>query len=682
MNLALIILIIVEALVILCLIAFSIRNEFYYKKIREKAELIVRGKLDVEDIRIGENKGTFNVLASALNSIKSNLLAFVENTKGNVVTLSDAIDVLSKSVEANQMGNEQIAEGVSTVAVKAGEQLTLVKNNLNIIEVNNEQMQQIDQSILKIKEMLDHTVELSKSGIHNLDFYAHDMDEIANELTNSIEILTKFNVEIKRISEVGSFVIGISEQLKLLALNASIEAARAGQHGKGFAVVADEMNEMSNKTKEGMVTITQILGEIIESSGQVNETIKACENTFNKSKQTFTMVNQSFQSINQESFDIHDRVKDISSKFMKISENSDESKEMAAELLQASQLISSSTHEIAAASQETAAEAAQIGENVESLGSMLTGIQNLLKQFNTAVVPVNQVSSRPMKIVFLSLLDNDFWYGVRRGVFYAQKELAHKNVTVEFNYFVDSGPLLDEKVIQKIKECIEQKVDGIIMPGFMRAANEYLKEAIAKGIKVVPFNCDCSADVKKLACFSPDANEAGALAAKSLKKAIGKNGNVLIICGDLAVLVNKERRDSFAKELESTKGIRIADTKIVIDTPEAVYQEAVSYLKSHHNINAVYITSGMAPAVAKAIIDTGKKGKVVVVGFDDSQEILQYIKDGVIAATICQDPFGQGHDPIVWLYNHLVTGKPLPKEYMSCRLSVINKENVSSLIEA
>ena len=682
MNWALVILLIIETLVILSLIAFIIRNENYYRKIKEKAELIVKGHLDVEDIRINNPKSTLSFLAGALNAIKSNLLTFVENTKGNVVTLSDSIDTLSKSVEANQMGNEQIAEVVSTVAVKTGEQLDLVKKNLDIIESNNTRMQEIDQFMSNIKDMLDTTVDLSKHGISNLNYYETDMDAINTELTNSINILTKFNDDIKRISEVGAFIIGISEQLRLLALNASIEAARAGQHGKGFAVVANEMNEMSGKTKDGMVTINQILAGIVQSSEQVNDSIQSCENTFIKSKQTFQNVTASLQSINQQAFDIHHKMNDISDKFINIAQNSNKSEEIASDLLEASHLISSSTHEIAATTEEAAAESSQIGNNVDSLGNMLTGIQHLLKQFNTAVVPVNETSRKHIKIEFISLLDNDFWYGVRRGVFYAQKELADKNVTVEFTYFVDSGPTLDEKVRNKIQECIDQRVDGIIMPGFMVAADQYLKEAITKNIKVIPFNCDCSPDVNKLACFSPNAYEAGKLAGKCLKKILRKNGNVMILTGDLKILVNKERKDGFVKELETRKDIHIMDSFVVEDAPEKVYQKTLSYLKEHDNIDAIYITSGMAPSVAKAIIQTGNKGKVIAIGYDENVEILKLIKEGVIAATICQDPFGQGHDPIVWLYNHLVTGKPLPNVYMPCRLSVIDNDNVNNLIEA
>ena len=116
------------------------------------------------------------------------------------------------------------------------------------------------------------------------------------------------------------------------------------------------------------------------------------------------------------------------------------------------------------------------------------------------------------------------------------------------------------------------------------------------------------------------------------------------------------------------------------DNPDKVYNIALECLRTRNDVDAIYITSGMSPSVAKAIIDSGKEGKVVSVGFDHNEEIFNYIKRGIIVGAIGQDPFGQGHDPVLWMYNHLVTGEPLPSQYMPCRLSVVDKSNVDSLI--
>ncbi len=676
------ILAIIEAIILVVLAVVLLTSSLSHRMIMKKASLIVKGQLNVEDILVLGKKGSSAVIASAFNSIKSNLLTFIEETKGNVVTLSDATEVLSKSVVANQSGNEQIAGGVTTVVGKVNEQLDLVKTNLEVIEANNAQMQEIDCSANKIKELLDDTVEVSEKGLENLGDYENDIEAISKELEKSNELLTQFNEDIKSIKGVSDLIIGINNQLRLLAINASIEAARAGQVGKGFEVVAQEMKEMSDRTDQGMEEITKIVESIIESSKDVNGSIKTCEDTFIQSNETFREVSNSFQTITQQSSEIQEGINEISSKIDNITNNLDASKEQAAQLLDASQLISNSTHEIAAASEETAAESMHISENVDNLSGMLSGIQNLLKQFNTAVVPAEGGYDRKVKIAFLSMLDNDFWYGVRRGVFYAQKELADTKAVVDYLPFFTVGEERDKQVKDQILECINQKVDGIILPGFLDGGNEYLAKAISEGIKVIAFNCDCSPDIKRLACFSPNSREAGALAAESMQKALGRHGKIAVMTGPLSIGVNRERKDSFLKKLSSYKGLRVVSDISVEDDADDVYRKTVSCLESRPDIDAIYITTGMAISAAKAVEDLGLEGRVCVVGFDHNQEIFSYIKKGIIAAAIGQDPFGQGHDPIIWMYNLLVTGDALPKEFMPCRLSVVNKSNVENLLEA
>lgn len=682
MQVLLIGVIVLETALLIGLFVAYLKRQATYHTISEKSTEIVKGKLDGEDIRVGDRKkGDILSIANGFNAIKSNLLTFIESTKVNVITLSDAIDVLSSSVEANFTGNEQIANGVSTVAEKSAKQLELVEKNIELIESSNLQIEEIDQAISQIKEQLNQTVSASKEGIQYVDGYAVDIERISKELSNINELLRKFNDEIKQIEEVGNLIIGINDQLMLLAFNASIEAARAGQAGKGFSVVADEMNKMSIETKEGMSTINRIVSEIIESSKQVSESVFNCEDTFNTSKKTFDNVNQSFKTINSQALTINGNMEEIFSKTGMISKNSANLKQQANDLHEASVNISEKTHEIAAASEETAAESSQISTNVEQLGEMLTDIQKLLKQFSTAVVPTTKKPSKQIKIAVLSMLDNDFWFGVRKGVFYAQKELNPEYAKIEYFPFAPKpgeAPLA-EQVKEKIRYCIENHFDGIIFPGFI-VGGEAIVEAVSKGIKAIPFNCDCAKQINRLAFFSPNGYEAGALAAKCMVKAVGKNANIAIMTGDLSVQVNQERKSGFINAIKANKGIHIVEDKAEIDDEKLIYQLTTNILKEHKELNAIFLTSGMLPTVAKAIEDMKLTGKVVVLGYDENEEIYNYIKKGIIYSTICQDPFGQGHDPSVWLYNHLVTGEPFPKEHMSCRLSVIDRESVDNLI--
>ena len=77
-------------------------------------------------------------------------------------------------------------------------------------------------------------------------------------------------------------------------------------------------------------------------------------------------------------------------------------------------------------------------------------------------------------------------------------------------------------------------------------------------------------------------------------------------------------------------------------------------MTANPDLAGIYVTAGGPFGAAKAVEDAGKTGKVKVVSFDFVDETMEFVKKGVISATIGQDPFAQGHDPAIRLYNYLV----------------------------
>ena len=122
------------------------------------------------------------------------------------------------------------------------------------------------------------------------------------------------------------------------------------------------------------------------------------------------------------------------------------------------------------------------------------------------------------------------------------------------------------------------------------------------------------------------------------------------------------------------------DTVEVTYNPEKTYKQVVEMIQKNPGISAIYSTTGMQIQLAKAIEDTGNKGRIKAVVFDQNDEIFEYIRKGVIAAAIDHDPFSQGHDPIILMYNHIVDGLVLPKDRVKCKASVVDSDNIKERI--
>ncbi|HOL16598.1 MAG TPA: methyl-accepting chemotaxis protein, partial [Bacillota bacterium] len=222
--------------------------------INSHATMLASGELNISDIRMENTKG-LHVLTRAFNDMKSNLLRFIEMTKGNVIVLSDSIDKLSKSIEMSYKGNEHIAMNINLVAEKAQEQLKIVNKTIESINGISTRVEAIAASIANIEDYVEDNVKITKAGTEHMDKFYEQLNIISENMNNTHKFFENLNSEIKEITEVSEFIIKISEQLKLLGINASVEASKAGEFSKGFTVVANEINQLAAKTKEGIARI-------------------------------------------------------------------------------------------------------------------------------------------------------------------------------------------------------------------------------------------------------------------------------------------------------------------------------------------------------------------------------------------------------------------------------------------
>ena len=640
---------------------------------------LAKKNLGVADVVISGDD-TLSKLARDINRIKSNFNAFIESTKGNLNVLTDVVNTMINSTKENEIGSEQTSSSINIVAGKANEQLELVKDNLNIIESNDAQLNEIDANLNNIVLALNESVSHCRDGIGTLEQYESNMNIISDELHSCINILTDFNEEIVKVNSIGELVIDINEQLNLLALNASIEAARAGEAGKGFAVVANEMSVMSERTLENITAINDILGKIIESSKNVTASINNCDETFKNSSNVFMNLSSSFRAIDSQSVSINESMADIMGKYHNISENSNISRSKAENIISASEAISDSTLNISSASQENAAISLTISESVGSLEKLLVNINGVLRQFSNEIRPVKDNPKKRVKIAFFSMLDNYFWYSIKSGVNYAQRVLADKNADIVYYYYENSDA--EKRFPSDVQRCIDESFDAIIYPGFMQKADSIMKQAVSKGIEIFTYNCDCDPSIKRVCCYSPDENKAGEYAAKEIRKIVGDKGDVMVMMGEQIVSLNKQRYESFRKYLQTNcKGINIVDSFVVYNNPQETYQKVVEHLKKNSGVKAIFNTTGMQIQLAKAIEDTHNAGKVKAVVYDHNDEIFEYIKKGVIGAAIGYEPFNQGYEPIILMYNHLVTKQPFETTNIECKSNIVTEENVEYMIQ-
>jgi len=258
---------------------------FRLKRLRKTIRTVEKN-LDLNQEIVVHHDDELGAVSRALNSMMKTFkesYLFVADSANQLVTAAKTVDEISELTKDSMINNKKGTDSVAAAIVELDASATEVQDNTKVASDKSE------SANLKASESLK-LVEDAKFGINQL----------RDQVIENKEKITVLNERTNDVGSVLEVINGIAEQTNLLALNAAIEAARAGEQGRGFAVVADEVRSLATRTRESIDTIQQTIAVLqSDASDAVNSMTSVSQQASEKAEDVNEVANLLVEITNQ-----------------------------------------------------------------------------------------------------------------------------------------------------------------------------------------------------------------------------------------------------------------------------------------------------------------------------------------------------------------------------------------------
>ena len=337
-------------------------------KVSAIIEDVANGNIDADFSVVKESNDEIGLIIEKMKELTQSLGSIVGRIRNSSDTMSSNSYELNDTSSQTLAANNEISKAVEDVAEgSTGMAASISKINENLLEMSNE-TKDINASVDEIKNQTVAVQDSSKimnDKIKSMQDSSHKMDEGISAISKRIETV---NTTVDKVSNIVSVIEEISSETNLLSLNASIEAARAGDAGKGFAVVAQEIRVLSDNTNTELENIKQIISSLVEECRYCVQASGTIVEDNAKQKEEIKAVLDEFGSLDEQ--------------IQKTAEKADEIEELVTAMIELNDDITKSSNSLTDVSAANAAATEEMNANIEELNAMMHGVSEMAGHMN------------------------------------------------------------------------------------------------------------------------------------------------------------------------------------------------------------------------------------------------------------------------------------------------------------
>lgn len=337
-------------------------------KVSTIIEEIANGDINADFGMVKETNDEIGLIIEKMKELTQSLGNIVGKIRNSSDTMSSNSYELNDTSSQTLAANNEISKAVEDVAEgSTGMAASISKINENLLEMSNE-TKDINESVNEIRNQTTAVQDSSKimnDKIKSMQNSSQKMDDGISAISKRIETV---NTTVDKVSNIVSVIEEISSETNLLSLNASIEAARAGDAGKGFAVVAQEIRVLSDNTNTELENIKQIISSLVEECRYCVQASGTIVEDNAKQKEEIKAVLDEFSALDEQ--------------IQKTAEKADEIEELVTAMIELNDDITKSSNSLTDVSAANAAATEEMNANIEELNAMMNGVSEMAGNMN------------------------------------------------------------------------------------------------------------------------------------------------------------------------------------------------------------------------------------------------------------------------------------------------------------